>query len=280
MKSQALAVLLSPALFVLFAFAQQQPSSNATAQPPLQNVGTTCKEPLQPAASSDFWDGDEPNTANLVAHAFNRKRDVQKQIKPIQNCLADLSDAAAAHTSKIKELDERTQQGLQLASTKTDEADKHATDATNGANAALQAATQTTARVSKVEHVAGNAHQYKGNTQTEIQFRPGQSVLSKGAKEALDQMGLALKDQRNYIIEVRGYSLGHGQAAIADSQRMADSVVRYLVLNYQVPVHRIFVLGMGNAEPASKDATGVKRARTGRVEVSLLSNDVLSAEQR
>jgi outer membrane protein OmpA-like peptidoglycan-associated protein len=179
----------------------------------------------------------------------------------------------------IKDLDTHTQQGLQLVSSKTVEADKHTTDATDRANAALQTATQATTRVTNAERVVSNLSQYKGGTQTEIHFRPGQNVLSKSAKDALDQLGSTVKGQHNYVLEVRGYSPGHGQTAIADSRRMADSVVRYLVLNHQVPAHRIFILGMGNADTAGTEKTGAKHTRTRRVEVSLLSNEVLSAAQ-
>jgi outer membrane protein OmpA-like peptidoglycan-associated protein len=256
----------------------QQTNQNSTAQPPVQNVGTTCTEPLQPAPSKDFWDGDEPNVSNLVGHAFNTKKDVQKQTKPIQNCLDELSDAAGSHTRMIKDMDSRTQQGLQLASTRVNEADQHAVDADSRAKAAHQAASQATTRVSTVEQVVGSGDQYKGNTETEIRFRPGQSVLSKAAKDALDQLAGPLKDQGNYVIEVRGFSPGRGQAGIADSQKMADSVARYLILNHQIPVHRIYARGMGNAPVASNDGT-TARPSSGRVEVSVLKNNLAIAEQ-
>jgi outer membrane protein OmpA-like peptidoglycan-associated protein len=278
MTARLFALLISPTLFVFCAFAQQS-GSHTTSQAPLQNIGATCKEPLTTAPSSDFWDGEQPNFFNLVGHAFNRKRDVQKQIKPIQNCLNDLDEAASSQTRATKDVDTRTQQGLQLASSRTVEADTHATDASNRANAALQTANQTSTRVSSAEQVVGNLSQYKGGTQTEIHFRPGQSVLSKSAKDALDQLASSVKGQHNYVLEVRGYSPGHGQAAIADSRRMADSVARYLVLNYRIPTHRIFVLGMGNADAAVKQKATAKHSRGARVEVSLLSNDTLAAAQ-
>jgi outer membrane protein OmpA-like peptidoglycan-associated protein len=92
-------------------------------------------------------------------------------------------------------------------------------------------------------------------------------------------MATPLKNQRGYIIEVQGFSSGHGQAAIATSQKMADSVVRYLVLNHDIPVYRIYVVGMGNAPaPSSADqqqAQGkAKHTSGGRVEISLLKNDL------
>jgi len=87
-------------------------------------------------------------------------------------------------------------------------------------------------------------------------------------------MATPLKNQRGYIIEVQGFSSGRGQAAIATSQKMADSVVRYLVLNHEIPVYRIYVVGMGNAPSASDDASKTKHTSGGRVEVSLLKNDL------
>ena len=56
-----------------------------------------------------------------------------------------------------------------------------------------------------------------------------------------------MKGQRGYIIEVQGFSSGKGQTAITNSQKMAESVVRYLVLNHEIPVYRIYLVGMGNA---------------------------------
>ena len=278
MKNRVFVMLLSPLALASLAFAQQT-NSDAAAKPPLQNVGTTCKEPLQPPASTDFWNGDEPGVGNLIGHGLTRKRDVQKVTQPIQNCLNELDEAATSHTRTIKDVDGRTQQGVQLAATKTSEADTHADDATARANAAHQAATQISNRISTVERDVSNRDQYSGGAQTEIQFRPGQSVLSKSAKDALDQMAGPLKDQQNYVLEVRGFSPGHGQAGIADSQRMADSVVRYLVLNHQIPVHRIYAVGMGNATVNAKDGTPAQRIRGGRVEISLLRNDLASSEQ-
>ena len=124
----------------------------------------------------------------------------------------------------------------------------------------------------------GSLDQYKPSALTEIRFAPGQTVLSKTAKDALDQIAAPLKGQHSYVIEVRGFSSGHGQAAIATSQKLADSVVRYLVLNHEIPVYRIYVLGMGDAP--MEEGTKAKRISGGRVEVSLLRNDFVTSAQR
>ena len=104
-------------------------------------------------------------------------------------------------------------------------------------------------------------------------------MLSKASKDALDQMAAPLKDQRSYIIEVRGFAAGRGPAAIASSQKMADSVVRYLVLNHSIPVYRIYMLSMGNAPVTGADGTMAKATSGGRVEISLMKNDLVGSVQ-
>jgi outer membrane protein OmpA-like peptidoglycan-associated protein len=278
MKDHTLVALLLSTALALPAFAQQS-SSSSNAQPPSQSGTTICKEALQPASGGDFWNGAEPNVANLIGHGLAGKKYVQGQVRPMQDCVNELDDMAAANTKMIKDIDARAHQGIELASARVKEADQHAIDADNRAKAAQQAATQPTARLSTVEQVVGNIDQYKGDTQTEIDFRPGQTVLSKKAKDALDEMAAPLKDQRSYVIEVRGFSSGHGQAAIAASQKMAASVVRYLVLTHKIPVHRIYVVGMGNAPVIAEAGTMAKHASSKRVEVNLLKNDLVSSVQ-
>jgi outer membrane protein OmpA-like peptidoglycan-associated protein len=190
----------------------------------------------------------------------------------------ELDELTAANTKMIKDVDGRAQQGIQMASTKANEADQHAIDAGNKAQTAQQTATQANTRLTTVEGVVSNIDQYKATNQTEIRFRPGQTVLSQNAKTALDQMADPLKGQHGYIVEVQGFSSGKGQAAIATSRKMADAVVRYLVENHEIPVYRIYVLGMGNAPiqtaAATEEGAKPKRMSGGRVEVSLMKNDL------
>lgn len=244
--------------------AQPQAQSGTASQPAAVTTESATGKPLQPPAREGFWGHINP---------FARKKYVQRQTGPIRDRLNELDELTAANSKMIKDVDARAQQGIQLASAKANEADQHAIDAGNKAQAAQQTATQANTRLSNVEQVVGNLDQYKATNQTEIRFRPGQSVLSKNAKDALDELATPLKSQHGYIIEVQGFSSGRGQTAIAASQKMADSVVRYLVLNHEIPVYRIYVVGMGNA-PVSTEEAKPKRTSGGRVEISLLKNDL------
>ena len=229
------------------------------------DTNATGKAPLAPPSREGFWGRINP---------FARKTYVRRQTEPIRDRVNELDELTSQNGKNIKDTDARAQAGIKLASDKATVADQHAVDAGNKATAAQQTAQQVTTRVQTVETVVGNIDQYKAENQTEIRFRPGQTVLSKNAKDALDTMATGVKGQRGYIIEVQGFSSGKAQAAITNSQKMAESVVRYLVLNHEIPVYRIYLVGMGNAPAPSSDDAKTKRVSGGRVEISLLKNDL------
>jgi outer membrane protein OmpA-like peptidoglycan-associated protein len=270
MNNRLIVALPLAAVLAIPALAQTTSSSTDQSQPAAaQSTSTenaTGKAPLAPPSREGFWGRVNP---------FARKKYVQRQTEPIRDRVNELDELTAGNGKAIKDTDARAQAGIKLASDKANEADQHAIDAGNKATMAQQSAQQVTTRVQTVETVVSNIDQYKASNQTEIRFRPGQTVLSKNAKDALDQMASGVKGQRGYIIEVQGFSSGKGQTAITTSQKMAESVVRYLVLNHEIPVYRIYLVGMGNAPtPTTDDAAKSKRISGGRVEISLLKNDL------
>jgi outer membrane protein OmpA-like peptidoglycan-associated protein len=270
MRNLTIFALLLAVTLAVPAFAQQTSTTQAqtAAQPATKADNATGKDPLQPDTREGFWGHLNP---------FARKKYVARQTQPIRDRINELDELTASNSKAIKDTDARAQQGIQLASAKASEADQHAIDAGNKAQAAQQTAQQAHTRLNTVEQVVTNIDQYQPTTQTEILFKPGQTVLSQNAKTALDEMATPLKSQRGYVVEVQGFSSGHGQVAITNSQKMAESVVRYLVLNHDIPVYRIYLVGMGNAPAPTTAAAGEtkpKRITGGRVEISLLKNNL------
>jgi outer membrane protein OmpA-like peptidoglycan-associated protein len=277
MKNRGFMILsLIMMMLALTAAAQTNPnaamtaSSQATAS---QSTSSQTLEPLESPRPKDFWDGDDPNLFNLITHPFANKKYVQRQVTPIRDRINELEQITSENSDAIKDVDARAKKGIQMASDKSSLADQHSTDAANKAQLAQTAATEASNRVSADEKLVGNLDQYKGTAETEIRFRSGQTELSKDAKDALDQMAAPLEGQKSYIIEVRGFSAGRGQAAITSSQKMADSVVRYLVETHNIPVYRIYVLSMGDAT-AGSEGMAAKRIVGGRVEVNVMKNEL------
>jgi flagellar motor protein MotB len=230
-----------------------QSSQSSSAQNAASDQNLSAQQPLEPMHQG-FWGKLNP---------FARKKYVQNQLAPVNNRVTELDELSAANAKEIKDVDARAQAGIR-------QADQHAVDAGNRAQQANQTALQASNHLNTVEQVVGNIDQYHPAVQTEIRFRSGQTALSAKDKAAIDDMTTGLKDQKGYIIEVQGFSA----AGVRNSQAMADSVVRYLVQKSEVPLYRIFMMGMGNSGlPATEDNNG-KPTHGNRVEISLLKNNV------
>src|SRR5215467_12595519 len=240
---------------------QAQPADQAQAAPTTEQAATG-KQPLKYEQHEGFWGKVNP---------FARKKYVNRQLDPIRGRVNELDELTAKNAKMIADVDARATEGIRNAMSKANDADAHALDAGNRANQAQQTAQQAHARIATVEDTVSKIDQYQPITQAEIRFRPGQTALSKNAKDALDQMATTLKGQRGYIVEVQGFSPGNGNAAIENSREMAQMVVRYLVLNHDVPVYRIYTVGMGNAPIQAEDGK-MHRQKGGKVEISLLKN--------
>jgi outer membrane protein OmpA-like peptidoglycan-associated protein len=261
----------------------QQPAATSSSNNQMSDQGSTSNngasdqnmsahQPLQPETREGFWGHLNP---------FARKKYVQRQMSPIRNRVNELDELTADNTKSIKDVDARAQAGIQQASAKANEADQHAMAANNQAQQANQTAQQASSRLNQVEQVVGNLDQYQPASQTEIRFPAGHTTLGPKAKAALDDMAANLGNQKGYVIEVQGFSPSRGQTGIQSSQAMANAVVRYLVEEHNVPVYRVFVMGMGNAkvQSAAADTSSSNGQRTSRpapnrVEVSLLKNNL------
>jgi outer membrane protein OmpA-like peptidoglycan-associated protein len=267
MKRHFLFALPILAILALPVVAQQ--SNEATDQTATPAQATTASpdvqlEPLKPDTHQGFWGKVNP---------FARKKYVQKQLAPIRDRANELDELTAENARNLKDVDARATAGIQRADAHATLADQHAQDAANRAQMANNTAQQAGTQLNTVSGVVENMDQYQSADQVEIRFRPGATVLSRNAKDALDKMAESMQNQKGWMIQVQGFAPGRGTASIQHSQSLADAVTRYMVIDHQIPVYRIHELGLGNAEIAS--ASGEEEhAHGSRVEVTLLKNGV------
>ncbi len=278
MKTSYLLSLPLAAALVVPALAQDQ-SSTTSNQPqarPTQtadqsNATSTADQPTATGKEALKYERHEGFWGHL--NPFARKTYVKRQLDPVRGRVNELDELTAKNARMIADVDSRSTEGIRNALGRANEADTHALDAGTRADQAQQTAQQAHTRIGTVEDKVSKIDQYQPVTQAEIRFRAGQSALSKNAKDALDQIATSLKNQKGYVLEVQGFSPGSRGVAIENSREMAQMVVRYLVLNHDVPVYRIYTVGMGNAPIQAEDGK-MHRARGGRVEISLLQNSL------
>jgi outer membrane protein OmpA-like peptidoglycan-associated protein len=222
-------------------------TSSASGQANTQGSTSATGKPLESQSKEGFWGHLNP---------MARKKWVNRQVTPVKDRLNELDQLTSKNASDIKDLDSRAQAGIKKAQDTADSATQQASAANTQAGQAQQLAQQASSRAEQLNQTVSNLDQYSSVTDTEIRFRPGQTVLNAKAKQALDQFAQQAQGQKGYIIEVEGYSRSRGQAGIANSQHMADAVVRYLVEQHKIPVFRIHEVAMGNAPVENAGANG------------------------
>lgn len=212
--------------------------------------------PLQTKSKEGFWGHLNP---------LARKKWVNRQLDPVKGRLNELDQLQGKNANDIRALDEKTGTGIKQAQSTADQANQLAGTANTTAGQASQTAQQASTQTAQLNTTVNGLDQYSKVSDTELRFRPGQTMLNARAKEALDQVATQLQGQKGYVVEVSGYSHLRGQAGIANSQRMSDAVVRYLVADKQVPVYKIHQIALGNAQPA--DGSPAPTGNTVRVSV-------------
>jgi outer membrane protein OmpA-like peptidoglycan-associated protein len=254
-RIQVLAAAFTVAITTGSACAQSAPPTDSTAAQPTSvqpnpNDSTTYAtgQPLSPQSNEGFWGHLNP---------FARKKWVNRQINPVKDRLNELDQLSAKNGSDIKDVDQRTQAGISQAQTTADQANHQAATANQTAVDAHSLAQQSVSATTRMTTTVATIDQYHPVSDTEIRFRPGQTAINMKAMDALDELSSQVAGQQGYLIEVQGYSRAKGQIGIEASQKLADSVVRYMVEAHQVPVYRIHVLGMGNATLKNSDGVAV-----------------------
>jgi len=215
-------------------------------------------QPLETQSKEGFWGHMNP---------LARKKWVHRQVDPVKGRVNELDQLQAKNANDIRDVDTRATAGINKAQSAADLADQHAQDASNKANAAQTTATNASNRATSLNNTVTNLDQYTEVASTSVKFASGRTTLGPKAKAELDDVATKLANEKGYIVEVQGYS----RAGVQTSQAMADSVVRYLVTEHQVPVYRIYRTGLG--KNTAKAAEG-EQAVTNGVRVTLLHNSL------
>jgi hypothetical protein len=268
-----LAILALAGAVALPVWAQdEQPADSQTTPPSVsqQQPSPTTNQPLsQP--KEGFWGRINP---------FASKKWVHRQTDPINDRLTELDDVNARNARDIKDVDERAQAGIQKAQSSADAASQTANSANEQALNANNTAQQASGHVDQVNQTVNGLDQYHQITDLEIRFRGGNPMLSSDAKAKLDEIAASLTGREGYIIEMEAHSPAAGGAGIQSSERLAESVERYLVSEHQIPVYRMHYVALGNmpSQPTGdqEQAENQKpeRIRTSSVHLTLMENSL------
>lgn len=243
-------------------------SASASSTTSNSSAAQDVSQPLGNPPRQGFWGRIWP---------FARKKYVKTQLKPIRNRVGELDQLTSTNAERINSMDQHLTAGVNSAQDRANQAGAQAQQAEQQVQQVATQATQLDQQVSTVNQNLQQADQYQIAQTAVLRFRPGVARLSRHTRGSLNQFLQGLAQQQHYVVEVEAYAPGRGLYAMRNSQRLADTVVRYLVLNENVPLYRIYTMGLGNAPMrASSGSTRYQRRYThgGRVKIRILRRNI------
>jgi outer membrane protein OmpA-like peptidoglycan-associated protein len=264
-------LLLASAISVPAVAQQAQPLDHPPAPP-------SATQPSPEASSSSntskegFWGHVNP---------FARKKWVHRQVDPLKDRLNELDEVNAKNARDITDVDGRAQAGIQKAQSTADAANQAALAAGQQAQVAGTTAQGASSHVDQLNGTVNGLDQYKQVNAIQIPFKGGQPILSTDAKGQLDTLAASVTGHQGYILEIEGHAPGAGSVGIQSSERLAESVKRYLVTEHQIPVYRMHAVALGNAVDqanATDDNGKPVHIRTSSVSIRLMENSLAAQE--
>lgn len=220
---------------------------------------------------------------SLFTGACATKKHVREAIAPVQNQVNEVGKKTDTNTTAIGDLDrnvsrvdERAMEADRKATAAGESATKAnelASQAGQRADAANGLAQQANDKAGQLEQRVENLDNYKLSNTEKVYFRVNQAMLDKQSKAELDTIIANVNGQKNYIIELEGYTdrSGSKDLNLQLSARRADAVKRYLV-EHDIPLRKIHDVGVG-AEQSEVARTRAARKEERRVDVKLFTLD-------
>jgi OmpA-OmpF porin, OOP family len=211
-------------------------------------------------------------SAGCVATRKFVRNTVSPLDKHINNVDQKVDQKTAENQQQIRDLDKKTESGIAQAQSSAEQANQSANTADQHAQAANQVAEKGLSTANVAKEMVNNIDNYHPSQRAIVLFGLNKSILTSEDKQHLDELADATKDLKHYVIQIQGYTdtTGPKPFNLQLSERRANAVVRYLTLNHNIPLVKIYKLGYGEASPTASNATRKGRELNRRVEVTVM----------
>jgi outer membrane protein OmpA-like peptidoglycan-associated protein len=202
-------------------------------------------------------------------NSMRASRQVDARVSPLEarqgslegraNTLEGRAGQMETRQGQLEDTEKQTQGLVGQVKTQTDQANQGVTDVNK--------------RVTDLDN-------YETKDSATVYFKLNSAKLSDDAKKDLDDLAKKALAEKGYMIQIAGYADTTGKATRNQvlSEQRADSVIRYLQQDGDIPLHRILApAGMGTSHQAADNSTPEGRKMNRRVEVKVLVNQGLVA---
>lgn len=210
-------------------------------------------------------------TAVLLTAGCATKNWVRKNQEPVQ---AKVDEVATENT--------RQNDAIGKLNTDLDETDREVGATKERVGAAETEITKLGTRIdatnrdlSELRDRVANLDDYSVAGESVVYFGYDKDELTDEGKAELDKLVAESDTWKKYFVSVEGYTdqIGPEEYNMQLSKRRAESVVRYLVLQHNIPAHRIYTIGLGKNRLVEESKNRDARAKNRRVEVSVFRAD-------
>lgn len=188
---------------------------------------------------------------------------------------SQLESSIDANSGQISELSEVTREhGEQITTLDTSlkATDGKATQAMTVGQNAQTAANEVSGRVNTLDEQFQARNNYHTLSEEAVTFAFGSAKLDPNHTGTLDEVAGQLKTDANAILVLEGRtdSVGDDTYNIQLGEKRLDSVIRYLVVDQGVPMHKIYKMSFGAANPIAENNTREGRAKNRAVVLRLM----------
>ena len=195
---------------------------------------------------------------------------VNERATPIENRTGELEETSRRNTQDIS----RVSRDVEDVRGRADKAQQQADRA---ASAAEQANTRVTGVEQSVSDLRAGLDKFSVQKTVTVLFMVKKADLLPEAMSALDELASQIKDRNGFVLEIEGFASADGADELNDrlSQARSEAVRRYLADRHNIPLHRMYMLGFGESRPVADNSTLEGRIQNRRVQVRLLTNNVV-----
>lgn len=208
-------------------------------------------------------------------------------IKRVETNVAELSDQVGANAKVTKENTNQiavnatqikdTSTQLQTAKTELGNeirtVDTKAGGAMSTAESARTGVAETGKRVDGLSNQFENRNNYSVSAEDSVRFAFNSAKLQPEFHAVLDTLAQKIKQDPNAVIVLEGRtdSTGDADYNIKLGQQRMDAVLRYLVVQSDVPIQRIYQMSLGKEKPVADNKTKEGREQNRATVVRVLS---------
>jgi len=222
-------------------------------------------------ATRKFVRNEVGTSSNAITATMEEKdRNLQQGIESNSTQIGELGGVTREHGQKITSLDT----GLKAT-------DQKAGEAMSVGQGAQSTATQATTHVNRLDQQFQNRNQYTALAEQNVPFAFGSAKIADENLGALDQVAQQVKGNPDAILVLEGRtdSVGDDTYNVQLGEQRLEVVLRYLVVDQDVPMHQIYKMSFGEARPVAANDTREGRAQNRSVMVKIMTPNVNGSGQ-